>query len=360
MRAPATAPVPSPASGTAGVSECYHRLRDDARPLPRAAADPRRVAVVLKGYPRLSETFIAQELAALERRGLSLALYSLRHPTDRAVHPVHGEIAAPVTYLPEYLHEAPMPRAAGLARRPPAARLRARRLRSLSRRLRPRPHAQPRCAASARRLVLAAELPPDIVHLHAHFLHTPASVARYAALVRSLPWSVSAHAKDVWTTPDWEKREKLARCAWATTCTRANAEHLRALAPTLAQVDLVYHGLDASRFPPRPPDPAAPGDARPVVILSVGRAVEKKGYDDLLAALARLPAALDWRFEHVGSGPLLQRSRSRHRRSASRSACAGSAPSPNRTCSSAIAPRTSSCSRRASRATATATACPTC
>ncbi len=50
------------------------------------------VAVVLKGYPRLSETFIAQELHALERRGLALRLYSLRHPTDPAVHPVHGAI----------------------------------------------------------------------------------------------------------------------------------------------------------------------------------------------------------------------------------------------------------------------------
>ncbi len=61
------------------------------------------VAVVLKGYPRLSEAFIAQELHALERRGLALRLYSLRHPTDPAVHPVHSKIRAPVTYLPEYL-----------------------------------------------------------------------------------------------------------------------------------------------------------------------------------------------------------------------------------------------------------------
>ena len=63
------------------------------------------VAVVLKGYPRLSETFIAQEILALERAGLDLRIISLRHPTDPAVHPVHEAIKAPVTYLPEYLHE---------------------------------------------------------------------------------------------------------------------------------------------------------------------------------------------------------------------------------------------------------------
>jgi hypothetical protein len=78
--------------------------------------------------------------------------------------------------------------------------------------------------------VLAAELPREVVQLHAHFLHTPASVTMYAAILRGLPWSCSAHAKDIWTTPEWEKREKLAACAWMTTCTEVNARHLRGLA----------------------------------------------------------------------------------------------------------------------------------
>jgi glycosyltransferase involved in cell wall biosynthesis len=271
-------------------------------PSPGAAAGARRIGVVLKGYPRLSETFIAQELAALERRGFALALFSLRRPTDTATHPVHGEIAAPVVYLPEYLRDEPrrVLRAWLAARRLPGYRAALAAWRA--------DLARDRTANRARRfgqaLVLAAELPADVGHLHAHFLHTPASVTRYAATMRGLPWSVSAHAKDIWTTPEWEKREKLASCAWATTCTRANAVHLRALAGDPAQVDLVYHGIDAKRFPP-PDVRGAPGGRRPVVILSVGRAVEKKGYDDLLPALARLPASLDWRFEHVGGGPEL-------------------------------------------------------
>jgi len=273
-------------------------------PSPGARVGARRIGVVLKGYPRLSETFIAQELAALERRGLALAIYSLRHPTDAATHPVHGEIRAQVTYLPEYLRDEPprVLRGWRAARRLPGypAALAAWRA----------DLARDRTANRARRfgqaLVLAAELPADIGHVHAHFLHTPASVARYAAIMRGLPWSVSAHAKDIWTTPAWEKREKLASCAWATTCTRANAEHLRSLADDPSRVDLVYHGIDATRFPPPgAQDRPAPPGARPIVILSVGRAVEKKGYDDLLPALARLPAALDWRFEHVGGGPQL-------------------------------------------------------
>ncbi|RZK83777.1 MAG: colanic acid biosynthesis glycosyltransferase WcaL, partial [Methylobacterium sp.] len=74
-----------------------------------------RIAIVLKGYPRLSETFIAQEILALEGRGLALAIWSLRRPTDASRHPMHDAIAAPVAYLPEYLHEAPLRVLRGLA-----------------------------------------------------------------------------------------------------------------------------------------------------------------------------------------------------------------------------------------------------
>jgi glycosyltransferase involved in cell wall biosynthesis len=145
-----------------------------------------------------------------------------------------------------------------------------------------------------------------VKHLHAHFLHTPASVARYAAALRGLPWTGSAHAKDIWTTPEWEKREKLASCEWLVTCTSANRDHLAALAPP-GKVELVYHGVDLERFPRN----AAPGSARdgssePVVVLSVARLVEKKGTEVLLEALARLSPALHWRFVHVGGGPLLK------------------------------------------------------
>ena len=156
-------------------------------------------------------------------------------------------------------------------------------------------------------MVLACELPSEVTQLHAHFLHTPASVTRYASLITGIPWSCSAHARDIWTTPAWEKREKLADCLWATTCTAVNREHLAGLAPRPDHVELLYHGLDFERFSSPAKAPSArtgqvPGDA--VVIVSVGRAVEKKGYDDLLDALAMLPETLHWRFVHIGGGPL--------------------------------------------------------
>jgi glycosyltransferase involved in cell wall biosynthesis len=268
-----------------------------------AAPRPSRVAFVVKGYPRLSETFVAQEILALEQRGLGILIVSLRHPTDRTEHPINAAISAERLYLPEYLHREPVRVWRGWRRARRQQGYRGAWRRWLANLLRdPTPN---RVRRFGQALVLAAELPNDVEHLHVHFLHTPASVARYAALICGLPWSVSAHAKDIWTTPEWEKREKLDEVRWAVTCTAAGYAHLAALAPRPERVMLCYHGLDLERFAP-PSVRRGGGDGSnpgaPVVLLSVGRAVPKKGYDDLLAALALLPSDLAWRFVHIGGG----------------------------------------------------------
>ncbi|TDI63165.1 MAG: colanic acid biosynthesis glycosyltransferase WcaL [Alphaproteobacteria bacterium] len=275
----------------------------------------RKIAFVLKGYPRLSETFIAQEILALERLGLDLSIVSLRHPTDPQTHPVHGEIRAAIGYLPEYLKDAPRRVLNGLK----AARAlpKFRQARAVWWRDLIRDPTANRVRRFGQACVLAAELPSDIEHIHAHFLHTPASVARYAAKMRGLPWSVSAHAVDIWTSPDWEKREKLEDAAFCTTCTAIGRDHLAALVPHKDNVVLVYHGLDLTRFPPSGRDFARDRDGsrpeRAVNILSVGRAVEKKGFDVLLAALGGLKAGLHWRLIHIGGGAGLETLRAQAR-----------------------------------------------
>lgn len=262
-----------------------------------------RLAVALKGYPRLSETFIAQELKALEDRGHVFDIWSLRRPYDDKTHPIHDRIRARARYLPEYLHEEPLRVLRGwrAARRMPGyAAARDLWLRDLK-----RDRTRNRVRRWGQALTLAAELGPETDFLYAHFLHTPCSVARYAAMIRGLEWGFSAHAKDIWTIPEWEKREKLADCRFGVTCTGTGAAHLNGLAPQPDTVSLIYHGLDLSRFP-APPErrPARDGTGEPVEFLSVGRLVAKKGYHILLAALAALPPDLDWRFRHIGGGPL--------------------------------------------------------
>lgn len=263
------------------------------------------LAIVVKGWPRLSETFIAQELVALEEAGIAFEIWSLRHPTDHKTHPLHDRLEASVNYLPEYLKDDPIRVLQGVA----SAMLKRGFLRLT--RIAMRDIWRDRTPNRVRRIgqacVLAREMPTGTAGLYAHFLHTPSSVARYAAILRGLPWSFSAHAKDIWTSPEWELREKLSAESYGAhfgaTCTAIGAQHLRQLADSDARVDLVYHGLDLTRFP-APPDRVRRTKGATLTLLSVGRLVEKKGFDRLIDALSLLPDSIDWRWHHIGGGTM--------------------------------------------------------
>ena len=263
------------------------------------------LAIVVKGWPRLSETFIAQELVALEEAGLRFDIWSLRHPTDTKTHPLHDRLNAQVRYLPEYLRDDParVSAAREAAQSMPGY---AQALDAFERDL-ARDDTPNRKRRFGQACVMAHELPADTRGIYAHFLHTPSSVARYAAILRGLPWSFSAHAKDIWTSPEWELREKLNPAthgaAFGATCTAFGAEHLRDLAADPDRIDLVYHGLDLSRFPDAPAR-AVRGVTDTFQMMSVGRMVEKKGFDNLIDALALLPKTLDWHWTHIGGGTL--------------------------------------------------------
>jgi len=267
----------------------------------------RKLVVVLKGYPRLSETFIAQELLGLEQAGLELVLVSLRQPTDTSRHAVHDEIKARVMYLPEYLHEEPLRvlRALVSSATKPGFLSACKAFVSHLR----KDFTRNRCRRFGQAMVLVSEWPDNAHWLYAHFIHTPGSVADYTSRILYVPWSVSAHAKDIWTSPDWELQGKLKSAAWTVTCTRVGHAHLQSLADDPSRVHLSYHGIDLNRFPQfeasRQLRDGGQADD-PVIILSVGRAVPKKGFDILLQALALLPGQYHWRFIHIGGGTELE------------------------------------------------------
>ena len=265
------------------------------------------------------------------------------------------------TYLPEYLHDEPARVLRALARRAPPARLPRRRARPSA----PTSRATARataCAASARRWCSRPSCRRDIARLHAHFLHTPASVTRYAALMRGLPWSVlGAREGHLDHAGVGEAREARVAAPGRRPAPRANAEHLRASGAGDAGEGRPR--LSRPRRAPlsRPARSPAP-TLEPVVVLAVGRAVEKKGFDDLLRALARPAAPLP-----TGASSTSAAARCCPRSQAQAQALglaariswhgAVAAAAGARALSRA---RTSSRCRRASRPTATATGCPTC
>jgi glycosyltransferase involved in cell wall biosynthesis len=268
------------------------------------------VAYLLKGYPRLSEIFIASEIERLERAGVPIRLYVIKQPDEEIRHPVVDRIAAVPSYLPpaEPVSGTPLlrwlranlrpflPSLAATARRRPGGLLRAARA-ALAQAVRARESrsAWPRkvyvkeflqAAALSERLLAAS----DVGHLHAHFAHGCATVAWLASLITGLPFSFTGHAKDIYSerlNPAGLLRRKLLASRFAVTCTEANRRHLQRLAPG-AQVHRVYHGLNAdfSRLlDGTAPEPSANGRLR---LLGVGRLVEKKGFDVFVDACALL------------------------------------------------------------------------
>jgi glycosyltransferase involved in cell wall biosynthesis len=147
-----------------------------------------------------------------------------------------------------------------------------------------------------------------ITHLHAHFAHVPASVAHVVHLLTGLPYSVTAHAKDIYTSPPDRLAIRLRAARFVVTCTGYNAQYLAGLMGTAAAQRLhrIYHGVDLHRFGPNSctaPDPRTPGDTP--TILAVGRLVEKKGYPYLIDACRLLiDRGYDVRLRIVGAGEM--------------------------------------------------------
>lgn len=271
--------------------------------------------MLLKGYPRISESFISTEILLLESLGIPLEIYSLRQPREDFTHDHVSEIRARVTYLPEYFLTAPrilLKSNLNLWRR-----LGSHYTVCLSEAL--KRAVERKKAATVRHFLQAGLLAAtrlsgsSVRHVHAHFCHTPASVAWFASELTGLPFSFTAHAKDIYTSEPDQLARKIRKARFVVTCTGYNADYLQKLndgssdggkPPT--PIHTIYHGIDLKLFAfdlARPPAP-------PWNILSVGRMVPKKGYDDLLEALKLLEkTGLDFRFTHIGSGesaPLIQ------------------------------------------------------
>ncbi len=281
------------------------------------------VAYVLKGYPRMSELFIASEICRLERLGLPLRLYVLKPADEPDHHPLVDQIQAVPDYLPPttsitstavipWLRDNLRPFLPALRRtlRHHPVRLGLAVATAATQSVRARRGWRPR-AIYLKELLLAVELADrvrlsDAVHLHAHFAHGTTTVTWLASMISGLPFSFTGHAKDIYQAslnPAGLLARKLAAADFALTCTAANVDHLRALAPH-ATVLLAYHGLNAdfarllAAAPVRSPRAA---EADTLHVVSVGRFVAKKGFDTLVIAVARLlERGLDVRLTLVG------------------------------------------------------------
>jgi len=248
------------------------------------------VGYLTKRFPRLSETFILDEVLGLEAAGVPLRLYALAHPGEELVQPDVARVASPLVYLHPpggWQLRAAIAGATIAAHARLLIREPRRYLGVLGYVVWKRHHlSSVRHFAEAGRLALLLEA-EDAGHLHAAFAHGPASVAHFVHLLTGLPFSFSAHAKDLYlSAPDLLAR-KVAAAEFVLACSESAAASLRALSGTEARkIVLARHGVDTARFAPAPSPPDPPGTS--FRVLAVGRLVDKKGYPVLLEALAGL------------------------------------------------------------------------
>lgn len=265
------------------------------------------IAYVLMGYPRMSELFIASEIARMEQQGTRLRLLVLKPRDEDRHHPVVDRIRAQPVFLPGFTnlsdrsfvrwlrdnlpaYLAPIGRIA--ARHP--ARLARVSGWALAQAWRERRGLRPR-ALYAKEWMRAAAVADElsggdaVSHMHAHFAHGTTTVTWWAAHLLNLPFSFTGHAKDIYQSDQNPKgllARKMRAATFVVTCTDANRQHLETIARG-APIHVMYHGLNADFA-------RLLGAASPVShsdrlrIISVGRLVEKKGFDVLVDAIALL------------------------------------------------------------------------
>lgn len=271
------------------------------------------VCYVLKRFPRLSETFILNEVRALERLGTNLVIVSLLPREEGISHPTVQEVRAKTYYLHDQwwgMLRAAIGSHRNLAKRTPSRYLRVA-CRALFSGIR---HGHP--LAALRNFVRAGSVAEicaqhGVRHLHAHFANTPASVAHQVSMLLGVPFSFTTHAKDLYLTPKAITRERVGAAKFVVTCTKYNIGFLKEFVEPehWQKLHLVYHGADLAAFATfldqdyRAPDVGAEG-AVPT-ILSVGRLVPKKGMKTLIEACALLrERGVHVECRIVGDGPL--------------------------------------------------------
>ncbi len=247
------------------------------------------LGMILKGYPRISETFISNEILLLEKLGFNLHLFSMRKPREDFTHESVKKIRARVDYLPETLLK-PLPRLLChnliLASKRPGVYAAA--LKTAFRRF-----LRTRKSATLKHLFqagyLANRLLPasGVTHLHAHFAHSPTSVAMFTSQLTGLPFSFTAHAKDIYTSDPRQLREKIELSRFVVTCTEYNRRHLLEISDNHeTAIHRIYHGIDVDLFSGSGENQELPG--QPYRILTIARLTAKKGLPTVFRALKLL------------------------------------------------------------------------
>ncbi len=266
------------------------------------------IAYIIKGFPRLSETFITNEVLQLEKAGAKISLFSIKQPDEELQQNTVSQLKTPITYLPQVtsvsstflpvwllINIRPFIKAhlQLICSRPFAFMQTLIQVMFMTVIYRKSRWSKPRkifIKEFIQAVYIANQLnqSTSIAHIHAHFCHGATTIAMLVSRLTKIPFSFTAHAKDIYQkdqNPGNLLIKKINAAAFIVTCTGANKQYLDTLVST-HKIKLIYHGLDVDYFKPAATDEQAKPDVHQ--ILSVGRYVEKKGFSYLLDACLML------------------------------------------------------------------------
>lgn len=265
-----------------------------------------KVAYLSPAMPALSETFVYEELLAVERRGVEVVPFSVRRPA--ALVPAQQALARRVTHL--YDQPALWMVLTGLVTLPSFGMNASKAIGQL---LNDMWHVgllrmagwklvyQFLAATKLARLMLQQRC----THLHVHFAHTPSQIAMYASAMSGIPFTIMAHANDIFEA-GLLLQTKAQRASRILTISDFNVRHLMSLGIPADRLAVVRCGVSFGR--PTSTQPVHPSISKSGLfkIGSLGRMVEKKGFDVLLQAVAILHQSGKHTMLHIaGDGPLL-------------------------------------------------------
>ena len=260
-------------------------------PEAAVAQRPLRIGYVCKSYPRFSETFIVNEILAREARGTQVTIASLRPPRDPRFHALLARVQAPVQWIPHGNRSLAAAWDALRALREAGIRPSTDALEALL-------DEEADIAAQAAMVARWAH-EEGVQHLHSHFASVAGRTARLASKLLGLPWTVTAHAKDIFHNDNDPYRlvPVLTDASRVVAVSDMTTDWIRSVAPR-AKVTRVYNGMDLDTITWSSPA------QRPATVVSVGRLVEKKGMPDLIRAVAAVrERGVDARLEIAGEGP---------------------------------------------------------
>lgn len=259
-----------------------------------------RLAVIVSEFPKTSETFVMRDLLSFHELGAEIRLYYLapyRH--SETLHDFARPVLDWVHHERMLLSRRVLGGAARTLVRPGALRA------VIGDMVRGYAREPELLAKSLALLPKISAIAEDMAawgadHVHAAFAAHPATAAWAVRRLTGIPYSVSCHAHDIFTTQAFLP-VKLGEAAFVRAISDYNRDFLLRHVPGLRpdQIRVIHCGLDLQALQPLPPAPRGPD----FNILFIGRLVPQKGVDVLLRALALPEAGPDWRLDILGDGP---------------------------------------------------------